>query len=276
MLLKIILIVILVAIAWYLYKRTQAVAKQELHKSSPSTQPSQTTSSADLLPKVEPSQPVTASTAKASQAAPSVDQVTETSETTAEQVNPVEVNDVDAKEADVTVPKVEAESPPLEPEPQKAATTDKAVADTPKDTQSHLLSLPTVKGDWASDSFAQLVNAANVANDPQSQHDALASVINHCYKMRKQNDYCQYGAKLELTYLDLFRAVYQQQVAHDGASDLKAPAFMQLSTLLNDTGQFEKAISVCQQAIEYQLTDGTVTGFEGRINRIEKAKAKAS
>ncbi len=51
---------------------------------------------------------------------------------------------------------------------------------------------------------------------------------------------------------------------------------MHLSTLLNDTGMFDKAIEVCQKAITYGLSDGTVTGFEGRISRIEKAKAKAN
>ena len=94
--------------------------------------------------------------------------------------------------------------------------------------------------------------------------------------MRKQADYCQYGAALQLTYLEVYRSLHQQHVAQKNTDDIKAPAFMQLSTLLNDVGQFDEALKVCQQALEYQLTDGTVTGFEGRIKRIEKAKAKAS
>ncbi|GGQ03273.1 hypothetical protein [Shewanella litoralis] len=175
-------------------------------------------------------------------------------------------DEVDTEKA----PEVKAEQPSKDDVP---VTTPQAEAD---EDQGHQLSLATVKGDWASDSFVQLVTAANKASGAQSQHDALANVINHCYKMRKQSDYCQYGAALKLAYLDLFRVVYQQQVANDNAQDIKAPAFMQLSTLLNDTDEFDQAISVCQQAIEYHLTDGTVTGFEGRINRIEKAQAKAS
>ncbi|PIX72542.1 MAG: hypothetical protein COZ42_05595, partial [Shewanella sp. CG_4_10_14_3_um_filter_42_91] len=131
-------------------------------------------------------------------------------------------------------------------------------------------------GDWASESLQQQVEVANNATDLQGQHDGLVSVINHCYKMRKQADYCQYGAALQLTYLELYRSLHQQHVAQKNTDDIKAPAFMQLSTLLNDVGQFDEALKVCQQALEYQLTDGTVTGFEGRIKRIEKAKAKAS
>jgi hypothetical protein len=138
------------------------------------------------------------------------------------------------------------------------------------------LSLNRVEGDWASESFLQQVDAANNANDLQSQHNGLASVINHCYKMRKQSDYCQYGAALQLTYVGLYRSLHQQYVSQKSTDEIKSPAFMQLSTLLNDVGQFDEAIKVCEQALEYQLTDGTVTGFDGRIKRIEKAKTKAS
>jgi hypothetical protein len=156
-------------------------------------------------------------------------------------------------------------------EPKVSAT---AEVDAPSD-QGLSLSLNRVEGDWASESFLQQVDAANNANDLQSQHNGLASVINHCYKMRKQSDYCQYGAALQLTYVGLYRSLHQQYVSQKSTDEIKSPAFMQLSTLLNDVGQFDEAIKVCEQALEYQLTDGTVTGFEGRIKRIEKAKTKA-
>ena len=157
-------------------------------------------------------------------------------------------------------------------EPEVSTTT---AVDAPSD-QGLSLNLNRVEGDWASESFLQQIDAANNANDLQSQHNGLASVINHCYKMRKQADYCQYGAALQLTYLDLYRSLHQQYVSQKSTDEIKSPAFMQLSTLLNDVGQFDEAIKVCEQALEYQLTDGTVTGFEGRIKRIEKAKAKAN
>ena len=294
MLIKIFLVVVLVVIAMYLYRRTQVMAKQELEKSNSTSKPADTqskvASQADTTAVVSETREAEAATKQDS------DVLTEpktppAAESTVEPevVDSVEPEDtVPAKQpaidAEVSEPKaivadevdtekapeVKAEQPSKDDVP---VTTPQAEAD---EDQGHQLSLATVKGDWASDSFVQLVTAANKASGAQSQHDALANVINHCYKMRKQSDYCQYGAALKLAYLDLFRVVYQQQVANDNAQDIKAPAFMQLSTLLNDTDEFDQAISVCQQAIEYHLTDGTVTGFEGRINRIEKAQAKAS
>ncbi|NKF52215.1 hypothetical protein G3R49_16760 [Shewanella sp. WXL01] len=89
--------------------------------------------------------------------------------------------------------------------------------------------------------------------------------------MRKQADYCQFGADLAQGYIDS----YDQLNKAGDKADTKSLVHMHLATLLTDTAKFSQAIEVCQQALSHKLTDGTVTGFEGRINRIEKAQAKA-
>ncbi|MCT8988624.1 hypothetical protein [Shewanella phaeophyticola] len=254
MLMKVILFVVLVVIALYLYRRTQAVAKQELDKKAPN--PEQTQSPVDT--------PSESNIAQKDQAVEPTDAASSEPEVIPDPVTTVDVE---------SEPELESQAEEIiaaEPEPESEPSD---VASSENDDKS--VCLAPVEGEWASDSFKQLVEAANNAGEPQAQHDAVADVVSHCYKMRKQADYCQYGAALKALYLDLFRVFYQQ---HDssGSDEIKAPAFMQLSTLLNDTGEFDQAISVCQLALEYQLTDGTVTGFEGRISRIEKAKAKAS
>ncbi|WP_372940632.1 hypothetical protein [Shewanella sp.] len=268
MLMKVILFVVLVAIALYLYKRTQAVAKQELDKKAPN--PEYTKS-----PVATPSE---SNIAQKDQAVESTDAASSEPEVIPDTVTTVDVeseSELEPKPEEIIAaePEPEVESVAKMTSGSETPVESNAVASSESDKK--LVSLAAVKGDWASDSFKQLVEAANNAVEPQAQHDAVADVVGHCYKMRKQADYCQYGAALKMLYLDLFSVIYQQ---HDknGSDEIKAPAFMQLSTLLNDTGEFEQAISVCQQALEYQLTDGTVTGFEGRISRIEKAKAKAS
>ncbi|GGI87826.1 hypothetical protein GCM10007978_26980 [Shewanella hanedai] len=106
------------------------------------------------------------------------------------------------------------------------------------------------------------------ASDTSVKHQALLAAIGECYKQRKQAEYADYGAGLTPDYLELFASLASP-------SSEKGAGFMHLSTLLNDTGRFDEAISVCQKATSYGLSDGTVTGFEGRIVRIEKAKAKA-
>ena len=320
---KIILMLVLVAIALYLYRRTQAVAKQELDKTDSNA--TEHSSSSEVA---QPSSPAATDTADAehkeldkpaadvvlgdsvinapqSTSATLVDEPSTTANTSPVDTQQAELTtkpDAELNDSETTDTLSHAKSPSVnaspvdtpnvklttkpDAEPNDSETTDTLThdetgsADTSATAVSTLqaggLSLEPAKGDWASESLQQQVEVANNATDLQGQHDGLVSVINHCYKMRKQADYCQYGAALQLTYLELYRSLHQQHVAQKNTDDIKAPAFMQLSTLLNDVGQFDEALKVCQQALEYQLTDGTVTGFEGRIKRIEKAKAKAS
>ncbi|PKH31483.1 hypothetical protein CXF88_13130 [Shewanella sp. ALD9] len=321
-LMKVILTVILIAIALYLYRRTQAVAKQERDKtdrnatSHSSSEVAQPLTAADdttmaesehvVMDKSAADEVLTEVTVKTDELiSVDVDPVDEFSEKPTAPVEllsePVDAVEIAPEQSKPKTPKSESivtevvSAPEVAPKDVATANENKASenkanvsnadaepkvsataeVDAPSD-QGLSLSLNRVEGDWASESFLQQVDAANNANDLQSQHNGLASVINHCYKMRKQSDYCQYGAALQLTYVGLYRSLHQQYVSQKSTDEIKSPAFMQLSTLLNDVGQFDEAIKVCEQALEYQLTDGTVTGFEGRIKRIEKAKTKAS
>jgi hypothetical protein len=294
-LMKVILIVILIAIALYLYRRTQAVAKQELdktdrnvtpHSSSSEVAQSETLAATDETTITEPEH--AASDKSVDDDALSDRAVDNDKLNSAVSVDePVEaaltepnISAADTQQTDVVCePKAASKDTVAVAEVSKSHVEAK-VPDTPAvEVSNHkgsLLDLVSVEGDWASESFVQQVDAANIATDLQHQHSELVSVINHCYKMRKQADYCQYGAALQSTYLALYRLLHQQNITQQNTDEIKSPAFMQLSTLLNDVGQFDEAVKVCQQALEYQLTDGTVTGFEGRIKRIEKAKTKVS
>jgi hypothetical protein len=291
-LMKVILIVILVAIALFLYRRTQAVAKQERDKTDRNVTPHSSSSEvAQPLPVAEDDTAMADSEHAAIDKSVDDDALSDRAVDNDKLNSAVSVDEpVEAALTEANISAADTQQTDVVCEP-KAASKDAVaevskshveakVPDTPavevSNHQGPLLDLVSVAGDWASESFVQQVDAANIATDLQQQHSELVSVINHCYKMRKQADYCQYGAALQSTYLILYRLLHQQNITQQNTDEIKSPAFMQLSTLLNDVGQFDEAVNVCQQALEYQLTDGTVTGFEGRIKRIEKAKTKVS
>lgn len=121
---------------------------------------------------------------------------------------------------------------------------------------------------WANDKLSHALVEYRRTSDSTVKHQALLASIGECYKHRKQAEYVNYGAGLTSAYLELFSSL-------KSPSSEKGVGFMHLSTLLNDAGLFDEAISICQKATSYGLNDGTVTGFEGRISRIEKAKTKS-
>lgn len=48
------------------------------------------------------------------------------------------------------------------------------------------------------------------------------------------------------------------------------PSFQRLAIIYDSQGKYQEAINVCKKAIKHNLKDGTKTGFEGRIKRLEK------
>lgn len=296
---KIVLVIVLVIIAVYIYLRTQKAAEQELQ----ATKKEPEAEDAALQDEAKQDAPVEgiAVEGMAVEDTAVEDRSVEDklAENSSVEDKPAENSSIEDKpSASVLTPEVSpdisaavSKDKPASPntsadagaqvsrEPAltdaKLPVADMPVTDIDMETKAEI-SLVPVKGGWASDTFSQLVANFPTDGDVQSQHQGLSDVIGHCYKLRKQSDYCQYGANLADTYQALFAQLLKWQKAEKVPLEQKGLGFMQLTTLLNDTGQFDKAMGVCQQAIDYQLDDGTVTGFAGRLIRVEKAKAKAS
>lgn len=260
---KIVLVIVLVIIAVYLYRRTQKTAEKELDV--PKAKPQNSAYIKDIGVQdisLENSQQAELSTESSTESSAE----SSAAETSSEDVSPSPFSVVE------TSAEASLETAPLATDTDTAVTADnqtKAQVATAPETGS---ALAPISGNWASDTFTQLVDAYTEQTEPEAQHKCLEEVIAHCYKLRKQADYCAYGAKLSDNYLRLFKQLKSDDTFK---SELKGGAFMQLTTLLNDVEDFDAAIKVCQQAIDYQLDDGTVTGYAGRLARVEKAKAKA-
>ncbi|WP_298773668.1 hypothetical protein [uncultured Shewanella sp.] len=122
----------------------------------------------------------------------------------------------------------------------------------------------------ASDRLKKHVDSIEQAEILEDEYKAMIAAIAECYKQKQDKEYVDFGVSLSPAFLRLCEKISRDE----SLLDLKGVSFMQLATLLNDQGNFDEAIAICQQAIDYGLTDGTVSGFSGRKSRIEKAKLK--
>lgn len=50
----------------------------------------------------------------------------------------------------------------------------------------------------------------------------------------------------------------------------RIPAFQRLAIIYDNEGKYKEAIEVCENALSLKLKDGTKSGFEGRIKRLQK------
>ncbi|WP_133179217.1 hypothetical protein [Shewanella decolorationis] len=305
---KVLVVFILIAIGVFLFRRAQRLAKeeQEAMMAKKSTEKTRDTSAspdeAEPTPDIAPA--ATNESADASEAkAPEVELMpreiepanrVELSEdiidadisasTNSDSVIIVaDVHSTDDKEATTTQPVSPKDEAPVTKASE--AQEEPVVVDSPVKAKESTESSPEVAntllvkddslaelGPWANVTLQRAAEEYQSAETVLARYNALQNVIGECYKQRKSAEYLAYGAALHGLYLALFHSANAEKPKD---LELKTPGFMQLATLLNDTQDFDKAIALCQEAIKLGLTDGTVTGFEGRISRIEKAQAKA-
>ncbi|MBO2555018.1 hypothetical protein [Shewanella algae] len=253
---KILVVVLLVAAGIFLYNRAQRLAKEERDealklKDRASAMPQSPQAETENETQEE-HQSVDLDFAESKEQAepkpqPSAEQAVAESlelEPQAENIAP-----------EVEVGRAEVETVLPEPEPVKAAAPDIS---------------------WGNITLKRAMEQYQASEGAIEAHDALLAVIGECYKQRKNSKYLQLGQEYDTAYSALFAASREKVLSKSPKAEFKGTGFMQLSTLCSDAGRFDAAIALCNKAIEYGLEDGTVTGFEGRIKRIEKARDKAS
>lgn len=283
---KILVVFILIVVGVFLFRRAQRLAKEEqaarMSKEAAEKSVADVTSidsTAEVVANDEPepsvikqAEPVSVTTVEA-ELLPRESQ---------EQINHTEITediiDVDMpaahnKDAVIILGEAPAESETL----TSAAATEPAMAEpvipesvTPASTSPMDIATP---GPWGNITLQRAFEEYQQSASVLERYTALQNIIAECYKQRKSADYLNYGAQLAQPYLLLFRDACAEQ---GKGVELKTTGFLHLATLLNDTQAFDAAIALCREALTLGLSDGTVTGFEGRISRIEKAQAKAT
>lgn len=87
--------------------------------------------------------------------------------------------------------------------------------------------------------------------------NALEKCIDTCWKDINKMD-------------DIIREFKKDQLYKDYGSLPRMPSFQRLAIIYEKQGKIEEAITVCDKAITYKLTDKTKGGFEGRKKKLEK------
>lgn len=116
----------------------------------------------------------------------------------------------------------------------------------------------------------QLRAVVDLAAAPVEQHLVLSKIIDLAY--RERSDGAMRAILLEngRRYLALFPELFSALKAELCQNVHQIAVFKQMAIALDEDGDSDAAIAVCRTAIEYDMDDGTKTGFAGRIARIQK------
>ena len=280
---KILVILILIAIGVFLFRRTQRLAKEEQEASQPKSAPITPVVPREEVPSSPAAEPEQMEPVDLAVVTPVVETVIEV-EAELMPRDPEYVQsainisvDIDTDIIEVDIPATHNEQAVIilgstdVDEQTEAAGVDVLKAEI--QTAAPVATGAQAPGDWANVTLMRAFKEYQAATSVNERYSALQNMVGECYKQRKSADYRNYGAQLVQEYIALFQAVTAEQ---GKTAELKSTGFLHLATLLNDTQAFDAAIALCRKALEFGLSDGTVTGFEGRIARIEKAQTKAA
>lgn len=129
---------------------------------------------------------------------------------------------------------------------------------------------------WTSADLNLMLKAVSTKTNQIDRHFLLQNIVETTYKLRKEDKYRQLCIKYAEKHLEEFSVI--APILKDDMDGIlpRISTFQNYATVLTEDGNYDKAISICEIALEYNLHDNTQSGFEGRILRIKKKALKAN
>lgn len=116
--------------------------------------------------------------------------------------------------------------------------------------------------------------ALQETDDALARHRLYQQVIEHCYRGREEDAVRYALIHYAQAHIAEFDEISKPLKKQNGGKLPQVATFKHYAAILTEAGQYDEAIAVCEKALSYDLKDGTKTGYQGRIERIEKLKAK--
>lgn len=149
-----------------------------------------------------------------------------------------------------------------------------------KGDSSQSTSIPTneVFEAWTSSNLDRMLAVIDKPSHPVDRHYLLQNIVRESYRLRKTDPemkiLCEKIATQHISEFPvLAKALIEEDKTCGGDGTLPlVSTFQNLATLLTEDDKFDEAVQVCEEAKSYGLSDGTKSGFDGRIERIHKAQ----
>ena len=137
------------------------------------------------------------------------------------------------------------------------------VVETSQSSQEYLKGVGATAANAKDYEFAEFVLlTALERNDGSvtSTHFTYNELIDVYYKQRDDREKCINYCKKDIKIAEEFVTEFGEVP--------RIPSFKRLAIIYEKRGQYDKAIAVCEQALDIGTTDGTQGGFEGRKERL--------
>lgn len=116
----------------------------------------------------------------------------------------------------------------------------------------------------------EMVRLLGKTDTPMDRHHLLSALVGKAYAERIQPDMRKQLYEYGQIYTDEFDEIHPHLKDTGENGDVNAPVFKCMAIAMEEDMKFEEALALCQRALDYNLVDGTKTGYEGRIKRIRR------
>ena len=125
---------------------------------------------------------------------------------------------------------------------------------------------------WISRDLNRMLRALALDTNPVDRHFLLLGITRETYRLRSDPTMASECARISEMHLAEFQQLAPALKAEFDGCLPRVPTFQNYATLLTEQGDFAHAVWVCELALSYGLSDGTQSGFKGRIARIRKSQ----
>ena len=126
------------------------------------------------------------------------------------------------------------------------------------------------------DQLATQAGALQETQEPLARHRLYQQIVDISYRRRSEENYRQALQHFAPAHIEEFSSIAPLLRAQNGGKLPQVTTFKHYASALTEAEQYDRAIAVCEQAREYDLKDGTKSGYVGRIERINKLKARGA
>ena len=116
----------------------------------------------------------------------------------------------------------------------------------------------------------RMIDALRHEKDPLERHRLLGEIVEASHRQRADTAVNKLFLRFAGMHVKELPKMAAALKAAGGGRLPAVPTFSLLAAALEEDGRFEEALSVCNQAAELGLTDGTRAGFAGRIRKLQK------
>ena len=127
---------------------------------------------------------------------------------------------------------------------------------------------------WTSGDLDRMLRALALDTNLVDRHYLLLGITKETYRIRSDPAMARECARVSEIHLAEFQQIRPALAGELGGELPRVPTFQNYATLLAEQGDFDRAVWVCELALYYGLSDGTKSGFSGRIARIRKKQAE--